>query len=394
MAKRASDSNAAKPKRTAKPVAAQRRKTTVPRTTKGAGRTAAAPGALKTHARPKKQARRGSGKPVRRVHRFAPPPPPAVAPTFGPPPPLQALGSTPSPVPAQAPAAAPREPEGLPAFIDRGAPIPDDYKLDRLMAMARDPQWLFCYWELHGPKLPELRAQRGQEFLEACAWALRLYRLNEGTAVDVEIEPAAGNWYVHVGAPGKYQLELALLSPGGEWVSLLVSEVIEMPREGLSDVMDEEWRLSPEEEERLLREALALAEARKRGISGFLGASRLRSSFGPVSSMMLGASASGRPVAGSWAWSAVGGSGRVPGSGSGAGGLGWLVAPSGAQEPALERPQAQGGGPNWNAQAGLPAVQPGKTQQPHFKVRLPRVLHGLPLPVPSRREYRVLSAEC
>lgn len=270
------------------------------------------------------------------------------------------------------------------AFVDRGMPVPDNYGLDRLVVQVRDPQWLFCYWELHGPKLIELRAQRGQSYLDACAWVLRLYRINEGCAVDMEIEPAIGNWYINVGRTGKYQLELGLLSPEGEWVSLLVSQIVETPAQGPSEVVDEEWRMRPEDEEALLRPALELAEAGKRGVSGFLGASRMQSSFGLVSSLlMLGASGSGRPVAGSWAWSfsPVGASGRM--SSPGSGGVGWLIAPTGAHEPLLERPLVQGGGPNWNAQPDLPRGNAGKTQQPHFKVKLPRVLHGLPLPQPT-----------
>ena len=211
---------------------------------------------------------------------------------------------------------------------------------------------------------------------------LRVYRINEGIAADMEIEPAVGNWYIHVGAAGRYMLELALLSPDGEWISLLVSEIVETPRETPSETVDEEWRLRPEDEEKLLHTALELADARKRGVSGFLGASRLQSSFALVSSMMLGSSLSGRPVAGSWGWSFVGASGRVAGS-AGSGGFGWLIAPTGAHEPVLERPTAWAGGPNWNAQPDLPAGRPGKTQQAHFKIKLPRVQHGLPLPKPT-----------
>lgn len=325
---------------------------------------------------------------LRRARRAVPPPPPVVAPPFGPPPQATlapgAAASRLAQAPAASSAAAAREPEAAPSgFLDRGLPVPDDYGFDRLVALVRDPQCLFSYWELHGPRLPEVRAERGQSFIDACAWVLRVHRINENAAVDLEVEPVVGNWYVHVGAPGRYQLELGILAPDGEWVSLLASEIVETPREGPSDELDEEWRLRPEDEEALLRAALDLTEARKRGTSAFLGASRLQSSFAFVTSGMFGGSASGRPVAGSWGGSFAGASGRVAGSGSGSGGFGWLLAPTGAREPVLERPMPQGGGPNWNAQPELPASRPGKTQQAHFTVKLPRVLQGLPLPRPT-----------
>jgi hypothetical protein len=95
---------------------------------------------------------------------------------------------------------------------------------------------------------------------------------------------------------------------------------------------------------------------------------------------MMAGSSGVASVAGSWHF--PGSSGRVPGSGAsgGSGGFGWIVAPTGALEPMLERPQVVGGGPNWNAQPNLPASPRGKTHLPHFKVKLPRVLHNLPIP--------------
>jgi hypothetical protein len=277
-----------------------------------------------------------------------------------------------------------KEPVWVPGgYMDRGLPIPDTYQLDRLVALVRDPVWIYGYWELSGPILPAIRDQRGQPFIDSCAWVLRIYRINEDIAVDIEIDPSAGCWYINVGNPGKYQMELALLSPDGEWITLLVSHIIETPRNAPSDVIDEEWRLRPEDEEALARalgRSLDLADPAQRGMSGFLGASRIPGSL--VSSMsLLGSSASGRPVAGSWAFSALGAS-RVSGSGSGSGGFGWLQAPNGALEPMLERPTHLSG-PNWNEQKNLLGAATGKTQQPHFKVKLPRRVSGVSLPKPT-----------
>jgi len=268
--------------------------------------------------------------------------------------------------------------------VDRGLPLPDNYGLDRLVALVRDPRWIYSYWELHGAIMPSLRDTRGQNFIDSCAWVLRLHRIHENVAIDMEIDPSTGNWYLNVGGPGTYQVELGLLSPDGEWISLLASYIVKTPRTSPSDLIDEEWGSLPEDEESaVLQAALDLSDAGERGTSGFLGASRLQSSFALASSgMMLGSSASGKPVAGSWALSFLGASGRVSGSGSGSGGFGWIVAANGAHEPLLERPVVEGAGPNWNAQPNLP-VKNGKSHQPHFTVKLPRTLSGLALPKPT-----------
>jgi len=265
------------------------------------------------------------------------------------------------------------EPAPIPsAFIDRGLPIPDSYGIDRLVALVRDPVSIYCYWELSNGRLPDVRNARGQEFIDACAWVLRLYRLNENTADEMEVDPSIGNWYFNVGRPGRYQIEMGLLSPDGEWISLLFSRIVETPPNKPSDVIDDEWRLRPEDEE-ILNKALrgSTADAAGRGTSGFLGASRLMSSFSVVSSMgMVGSSASGKPVAGSWAFSFQGSS-RAGSSGSG--GFGWTIAPNGAHEPLLERP-THDSGPNWNAQPELQTSGVRKTAQENFKVKLPRRL--------------------
>lgn len=266
-------------------------------------------------------------------------------------------------------------------YIDRGLALPGNYSLDRLVAMVRDPRCIYAYWELHGPLLSTLVERRGHGFIDSCAWVLRLHHISEGFAVDMEIDPSAGCWYLNVGGSDEYQVEIGLLSPDGEWISLLASQVVKTPRTGPSEVVDDEWGVvASTDEDTLLKAAFGLSESEPVGSSGPLGAARLQSSFALASSLMLGASASGRPVAGSWALSFHGASGRV--SGSGSGGFGWMLSPSGAHEPLLERPVSQGSGPNWNAQPNLP-VRNGRTQQPHFTVKLPRTLNGLSRPAPS-----------
>ncbi|MFH0939957.1 MAG: DUF4912 domain-containing protein [Planctomycetota bacterium] len=160
--------------------------------------------------------------------------------------------------------------------VDRGLPIPETYGLDRLVAMARDPQWIFCYWELQGAILSKLRQQRGQSFISTCAWTLRLYRLDENSTIDNKIQPATSSWYIQVGGPGRYQIELALLSPDGEWISLVVSQVVETPAIEASQVFDEQWRMRPEDERAmadLMRDMLKGFESVN---VGYLSASRLK----------------------------------------------------------------------------------------------------------------------
>lgn len=298
-------------------------------------------------------------------------------------------------------------------FINRGAPLPEGYGLDRLVALARDPWTLFCYWELNGTRLRALNRERGAGFIDACAWALRIHRIDEGVAHDVEIDSSAGCWYIQLDRQGRYQIELALLTPDGEWIALLASHVVQMPAEQPSEHINEVWtnedQPHTEMDEEALRQLdeLLWPEGLRGGSSGFAGSSRARSSFessssvGSFGSMGSLAQASSAHIPGSWASSAGvssfsgASSGKIPSSG-GSGGSGGVQNFSGATPPdnfdannphhtipaAEERPTFFGG-PNWNAQPNLPVTGPGKSHQPHFKIKLPRVLTGIPLPEPS-----------
>ncbi len=65
---------------------------------------------------------------------------------------------------------------------------------------------------------------------------------------DQEIFERIGSWYFDVGRPSHaFIADLGLLSPEGRFLTLARSNHIAMPRDGVSDVLDEEWMLVDEE---------------------------------------------------------------------------------------------------------------------------------------------------
>jgi hypothetical protein len=274
--------------------------------------------------------------------------------------------------------------------------------------LARDPWTLFCYWELRGSRLRTLSRLRGESFVDSCAWALRLHRIDENVAHDIEVDASAGCWYIHLDRQGRYQVELALLSPDGEWIPLLASHVINLPSAQPSQNANEVWsdpgeRELSDEERAKLDEAL-WPDDLFGGSSGFAGSSRARSSFSShsVRSSFVGSSSGSHIHAGSSAripssggsLSIGGSSARLQGSGSGLQGVSWNPPEevlSGDLPPGDVRPGFFGG-PNWNEQKELPGAKasgpgttggPEKSLLPHFKIHLPRILAGLPRPEPT-----------
>jgi len=122
--------------------------------------------------------------------------------------------------------------------------IPGGYNVDRIVALVRDPYWIFTYWEVTGHKYHELERHFGADW-PRCKMILRVYDRTEGTKAHFDIELARGarNWYINVGAERRYQVAIGALSPDGRFEQIAISNVVETPSGRISDRVDEEWMI-------------------------------------------------------------------------------------------------------------------------------------------------------
>ena len=130
--------------------------------------------------------------------------------------------------------------------------LPTRYGVDRLVILVRDPHWVYAWWELTEPRLREGLQQIGVE----AEVVLRVYDIsnldwdgqNHHGHFDIEIEDLAGNWYIELGRPGaSFCAELGLRAPDGRFLALVRSNVVTLPRDSMSDVVDEEWMIVEED---------------------------------------------------------------------------------------------------------------------------------------------------
>src|SRR4051794_35997033 len=85
-----------------------------------------------------------------------------------------------------------REERQPPAFDDLGE-LPRSYGEETLYLVARDPHWLFTYWDVDWSRFPAA-AMQGGEFK---IW-LKLFVSGQGEESLIEINPEARNWYIPV----------------------------------------------------------------------------------------------------------------------------------------------------------------------------------------------------
>lgn len=120
--------------------------------------------------------------------------------------------------------------------------IPSEYGIDRIVAMVRDPHWVFSYWEVTRDRLFELESRFGEDWPK-CRMVLRVFDLSGRKRLhfDIEVNAEASNWYINVTPETRYQFAIGLISPSGKFISIALSNIIEMPRAGVSDVIDDRW---------------------------------------------------------------------------------------------------------------------------------------------------------
>ena len=138
----------------------------------------------------------------------------------------------------------------------KGFDFPASYGQTCLTLMARDPWWIYAYWEITPKKEREvLEKMSSQGVRRGARRALRIYRqisFSEAPFFDIEIGDFADNWYVEVGVPGElWVAEIGLRSQGGRFYPLVRSNAVRTPRYGISDEIDPEWRLPQDVWDRL-----------------------------------------------------------------------------------------------------------------------------------------------
>jgi len=123
-------------------------------------------------------------------------------------------------------------------------PVPWSYGETRLVALTRDPYWIFAYWELTDEVHRAAEERVGREAWFHARPVIRVYDVTGGGRYDVAVDEGARNWYLNVGQPDRtWYLELGRITEAGEFVMLARSNTVHTPRDAPSGVID--WRWPP-----------------------------------------------------------------------------------------------------------------------------------------------------
>jgi hypothetical protein len=124
--------------------------------------------------------------------------------------------------------------------------LPEFYGEDRLVLMAKDPEWLYAYWEITANTKKLFEEQTREKAWFASQPVLRIYNLTEGNYFDIKINDEADNWYIWIKKPNtKYRAEIGRIYEG-KYYKLIQSNQLISPAFGFSEIIDPQWLPSKE----------------------------------------------------------------------------------------------------------------------------------------------------
>ncbi len=127
--------------------------------------------------------------------------------------------------------------------------LPHSYQETKIVLMVRDPYWAFTYWDLSAATTDKVNALM-KEHYGAIKSVLRVYDVtdvdfngkNAHRSFDIDVFLEARNWYINFGiASRSYLVDLGLVDARGNFYLIARSNVVKTPRDGPSEVIDEEW---------------------------------------------------------------------------------------------------------------------------------------------------------
>jgi hypothetical protein len=121
--------------------------------------------------------------------------------------------------------------------------LPEAYGTQRLFLTARDPHWLYAYWDLTREQQSKLNVKSSDGHL-----ILRVYagKLEGHPIYEIHVHPESRHWFAHVERAGdSYAAELGYYSAVGRWTRIAVSSATVTPPDAVAAEGDIEFSTIP-----------------------------------------------------------------------------------------------------------------------------------------------------
>ena len=125
-----------------------------------------------------------------------------------------------------------------PAYEDLGS-LPASYGSKSVFLIARDPHWLFSYWDIDWGGYPPSRMQGGKVIL-------KVFNADGGEVYSADINPDARNWYVPVShGNATFYAEIGFFNEYQAWEVIARSNDATTPSDAISEIVSDSFATVP-----------------------------------------------------------------------------------------------------------------------------------------------------
>lgn len=145
------------------------------------------------------------------------------------------------------------------APVQHPGELPEGYGDNQITLLARDPEWIFAYWEINSAKIQEVCQCFGADAWDRAQHVLRVYDTtdllfngyNANHYFDIQISRLSRQWHVEVGQANRtYCIDRGLIIDN-QFVVLARSNFVTTPANCVSSLIDEQWMLLSEYDHKL-----------------------------------------------------------------------------------------------------------------------------------------------
>jgi hypothetical protein len=139
--------------------------------------------------------------------------------------------------------------------------LPTSYGDTKIVALPRDPLWIYVYWEINKNKISALLGKLPPKAKSRAVWALRVYDItgvkfngkNAVSSFDIFVAPESGSWHINCGRVNRvWCVEIGVVGPDGVFMAAARSNQVASPRFGISDKIDEKWGVTEKDFEKII----------------------------------------------------------------------------------------------------------------------------------------------
>lgn len=128
--------------------------------------------------------------------------------------------------------------------------FPSTYNITQLTLMAKDPYWIYAYWDISNSSMSYARSQMSDEEFRSATVVIRVYEVslvdfngyNANYSFDLDVGFHTNNWYINLWSDcGSFVADLGLRAGNGKFIQLARSNYVQTPRQGYAARSEQIW---------------------------------------------------------------------------------------------------------------------------------------------------------